>query len=609
MSLITKTNTNQAFKLNPFPLHNQIDGDFLNAFNPENGPQRPRQINDFLACWVKPDHFTNPKLIAYSEELLANFSSPVSIDDILPYLSGHLTIYQQGAWATLYGGHQFGNWAGQLGDGRAMTMAYLFDKQNQSWEWQIKGAGVTPFSRGGDGYAVLRSSLREFLTSEAMHYLGVPTTRALALISTGELVERDILYTGNIQNEIGALCIRVSPSFLRFGHFQFLAWKKNKDQLYKLLDYTNHKYFHISKNENAQNANTHRWVFEMFKTIADKTINLVTQWLSLGFVHGVMNTDNMSIHGVTLDYGPFGWLDEFNPHFTPNSSDFREFRYQYINQYSVALWNLERLAESFILIDSHIKPYQDLLTHLSKKQDQVFIDIILTKIGLKALIKDEQDSNKDGDDSFDTNSEAKQLYIELILFLKSSKVDYTLFFRSLGHLLDDFFIKPQTWPCLKHLCYQNNNYNHAQLESWLNRWKHLILFIYNPLTQTDLEKIKNQMFQTNPLFILRNHLLYSTIESVTQDLSKDVSNDISKDITVGAAHSSSHNILDNHNPNKNEILNKIQTLIKTPYLQTKWEKNYLLNNAHLELDIKIYYQPSPHWARTQVGCNQLSCSS
>src|SRR6185436_3447737 len=264
----------------------------------------PRQVSGACYTVVRPTPVAAPKLLAWSSDLATSlglgFPSRQSID----LLSGNTVLEAMIPYAARYGGHQFGNWAGQLGDGRAITLGEIAGQ-----ELQLKGAGLTPYSRTADGRAVLRSSLREFLCSEAMHWLGVPTTRALSLVATGEPVVRDMFYDGHPREEPGAVVCRVAPSFLRFGNFQLLAAQGEHETLRRLADFVCTNHFPGKTIEAA------------FQEICRRTGLLMADWMRLGFVHGVMNTDNMSVLGVTIDYGPYGWLEGYDLAWTPNTTD------------------------------------------------------------------------------------------------------------------------------------------------------------------------------------------------------------------------------------------------------------------------------------------------
>jgi uncharacterized protein YdiU (UPF0061 family) len=241
-----------------------------------------------------------------------------------------------------YGGHQFGQWAGQLGDGRAISLAEVDQSApGQRWELQLKGAGPTPYSRRADGRAVLRSSLREFLCSEAMHHLGIPTTRALSLVTTGEPVVRDMFYDGHPQDEPGAIVCRVAPSFVRLGNFELFASRSEVETLRRLADYVMATHFpELGPPSSAESYAA--W----FAEVCRRTAIMIAHWMRVGFVHGVMNTDNLSILGLTIDYGPYGWLEPYDPVWTPNTTDAGGRRYCYANQPRIGLWNLSQFGHA-----------------------------------------------------------------------------------------------------------------------------------------------------------------------------------------------------------------------------------------------------------------------
>ena len=265
-------------------------------------------------------------------------------------------------YAACYAGHQFGHWAGQLGDGRAITLGEWEAPGGQSWELQLKGAGPTPYSRRADGRAVLRSSVREYLMSEAMYYLGVPTTRALSLVATGDQVMRDMFYNGNPEFEPGAIVMRVAPSFLRFGNFEMPAARQETDNLRKLTDWTIARYYPHIQGEDK--------IIPWFKEVVAKTASLMVEWLRVGFVHGVMNTDNMSVLGLTIDYGPFSFLDDYDPDFTPNTTDLPGRRYAFGRQPAIGYWNLGCLASAIapllpdtVALVAALEEYEGLYLH------------------------------------------------------------------------------------------------------------------------------------------------------------------------------------------------------------------------------------------------------
>lgn len=309
----------------------------------------PRQVSGALYSWVAPTPTgTEPTTLAAS----ADVARLVGLDpeetrrpEFALIFSGNAPLPQTRSYSQCYGGHQFGHWAGQLGDGRAICLGQAVNAQGERWELQLKGAGRTPYSRMADGRAVLRSSIREYIASEAMHAMGVPTTRALSLVATGDQVIRDMFYNGNAQYEPGAVVCRVSKSFVRFGTFQLPVTRGGDDiGLVSLLaDYViRHHYPHLLEGT----ANKYG---AFLREVAQRTGRLVAEWHRVGFVHGVLNTDNMSILGETIDYGPYGFLERFDPDFTPNTTDLPGRRYCFRDQPEIGQWNVLQLARALVV--------------------------------------------------------------------------------------------------------------------------------------------------------------------------------------------------------------------------------------------------------------------
>ncbi|HTE17174.1 MAG TPA: protein adenylyltransferase SelO family protein, partial [Armatimonadota bacterium] len=278
--------------------------EFSNSFADElpgeaSGSNRSRQVPGYCYSRVTPTQVSGPRLIAWSKELgdYLGLEQPPERGPAVDALSGNRVTPSMKPYAARYGGHQFGSWAGQLGDGRAISLGEVEAIDGSRWEIQLKGAGQTPYSRRADGRAVLRSSLREFLCSEAMHWLGVPTTRALSLVLTGDTVVRDMFYSGDPRPEKGAIVARVAPTFVRFGNFEIMAASGELENLKALADYViRHHYPELGEPSEAVYL---RW----FEELCRRTAVMIAHWMTVGFVHGVMNTDNMSILGVTIDYG------------------------------------------------------------------------------------------------------------------------------------------------------------------------------------------------------------------------------------------------------------------------------------------------------------------
>ena len=286
-----------------------------------------RQVSEAVYSFVTPKKTKQPEMIHVSQNMADELG--VTEEDTKTTLfknvfTGNDVYPNTKPYAMCYGGHQFGNWAGQLGDGRAINL-FEVAHQNKNWKVQLKGAGGTPYSRTADGLAVLRSSIREYLCAEAMYHLGVPTTRSLSLALSGDDVLRDVMYDGNPAYEKGAIVSRIAPSFLRFGNFEIFASRNDIKNLKTLTDYTiKHHFSHLG------NSSKETYI-QFFSEIANRTLRMIIDWQRVGFVHGVMNTDNMSILGLTIDYGPYGWLEGFDFGWTPNTTDRQNKRYRYGN--------------------------------------------------------------------------------------------------------------------------------------------------------------------------------------------------------------------------------------------------------------------------------------
>ena len=381
--------------------------------DPELGP-RVRQVQSALYSSIHPSPVAAPRLIAHSPEvavLLGMDEAFVRSPEFASVFGGNQLLDGMQPYAANYGGHQFGNWAGQLGDGRAITLGETVNAAGQRWELQLKGAGSTPYSRTADGRAVLRSSIREFLCSEAMFHLGVPTTRALSLVATGEDVVRDMFYDGRPQAEPGAVVCRVAPSFIRFGNFELPASRGDVALLEKLVDFTIHRDFPELEGSGA--ALREEW----FGQVCERTALMIAHWMRVGFVHGVMNTDNMSILGLTIDYGPYGWTDNYDPDWTPNTTDRQSRRYRFGQQPQVAFWNLSRLAGALMPVFDGVEPLQAGLQRYAQALARLDREFGAAKLGLREL---------DDDDLL--------LRQQLHGLLRDGEVDMTIFFRALADI-------------------------------------------------------------------------------------------------------------------------------------------------------------------------------
>lgn len=477
------TITNTPFKTAVFDHH------FARHLPGEEGPPwESRQVTE--ACWsyAPPTPVAEPTLLAWSDDLahMLGLGAPGEPASIAAILSGNRLLPGMKPIAACYGGHQFGNWAGQLGDGRAISLGDLLAPDGQRWEFQLKGAGLTPYSRRADGRAVLRSSLREFVCSEAMHHLGVPTTRALALVGTGEPVMRDMFYDGRPEMEPGAIVTRVAPSFVRFGNFEIFAARGDTVRLQQLADYVITHHF-----PEIDAADPDRYAI-WYAEVARRTAVLMAHWLRVGFVHGVMNTDNLSILGLTIDYGPFGWLDVFDPEFTPNTTD-QGGRYAYAQQPGVAQWNLTRLAEALLPLVNRPDELESGLDCFGATFETEWRRQALQKIGLEP----QKDQGED------------QLMASLLGILMLTEVDTTLFFRGLMATAPQHQPESGLPPELHASFYAPERLPQAfvsRLRDWLGAYAARLRD--EGVTE---EARHSRMAQANPCVIPRNYLLQEAI--------------------------------------------------------------------------------------------------
>jgi len=497
------------------------------------------------------------------------------------------------AHAMAYGGHQFGNWAGQLGDGRAIGLGEVISSKGDRFALQLKGAGPTPYSRSGDGLAVMRSSIREFLCSEAMHHLGVPTTRALSLVATGDQVMRDMFYDGNAALEPGAIVCRVAPSFVRFGSFQLPASRGDTELLRAIADHSVTRFFpHLgAPSPDAYAA--------MFSEIASSTALMVAHWMRVGFVHGVMNTDNMSILGLTIDYGPYGWLENYDPDWTPNTTDAGHRRYRYSQQPQVAHWNLVQLANALYPLIEDADPLQQAIDSYSTIYDQYNLVMSAGKLGLADLLGahgdspgvsplapgsfnhgepdhsgaiNERDDSKMFDDTRGVSAASgsdssekgaatvRSLTDDLQAILASVETDMTIFYRRLAEVdvhangpidaspLEDAYYRPD----------QRDEAYTATLSDWLDRYAESVR-----TSGIDPAARRTRMNAANPKYVLRNYLAQLAIDKA-------------------------------HNGDYSGVEELLDTL-RHPYDEQP-EREHLAAKR-------------PDWARERAGCSMLSCSS
>jgi len=444
-----------------------------------NRERRPRQVIGAGYSRVDPTPVAAPSLVAIVPEVAELLDlDPRETPELVEVLAGNRVVPGMVPYSACYGGHQFGTWAGQLGDGRAITLAEVVNAMGETWEIQLKGAGPTPYSRRADGRAVLRSSLRELVCSEAMHHLGVPTTRALSLVMTGETVERDLLYDGHPAMEPGAIVCRVAPSFLRFGNYELFAARDEIEPLRKLVDFTIERFY-----PNVDG------VVGLFAEVVERTAWLVAEWMRVGFVHGVMNTDNMSILGLTIDYGPYGWIEPFDVDWTPNITDASGRRYRFGNQPQIAQWNLAQLARAFVPLVADPAPLVAQLDRFSPLFIGHHRQTSLRKLGLTGR----DDTRRDDDD----------LLEGLGALFEGVELDMSLLFRRLA-----------TWTpgtdavsALRDAYYAEPSASHvAQLDAWAAAYADRI----RAEDVVESER-RARMDAVNPLYVPRNYIVQEVI--------------------------------------------------------------------------------------------------
>lgn len=512
-----------------------------------NLTNQPRQVMGACFSRVQPKRVADPQLVAYATEVaqfLGLSDETCQSEEFARVFAGNLLLPGMDPYAACYGGHQFGHWAGQLGDGRAINLGEIINPEGGRWLLQLKGAGPTPYSRGADGFAVMRSSVREFLCSEAMHHLGVPTTRALSLVQTGEGIVRDMFYDGNPKVEPGAIVCRVSRSFIRFGSFEIFASRGELDLLRTLADYT-------IRNDFPQLAEPSPEVYvEWFREVCRTTAEMVIHWNRVGFVHGVMNTDNMSILGETIDYGPYGWLENYDPDWTPNTTDATGRRYRFGNQSQVAQWNLTRLANAIVPLVGDAEQLQAALAVYRVCYDQGWQAMMAAKLGFKAY-----------------RSETDQSLIsELLEILASVETDMTIFYRKLATidmdteqrdamsdaeliapLMDAYYVPSQL-----------SDEFRARIGAWIR--------IYRARLRSDGVadgERQQRMHAVNPKYVLRNYLAQLAIDKAEEG-----------DYTA---------------------IDELLELLRHPYDEQPQKQDFAVKR--------------PDWARNRPGCSMLSCSS
>jgi uncharacterized protein YdiU (UPF0061 family) len=417
---------------------------------------------------VPPQPLRDARLVSVSPgalRLLELKPSEVQRREFVEAFSGLRPLPGMEPVATVYAGHQFGVYVPRLGDGRALLLGEVRTSTGERWELSLKGSGITPFSRMGDGRAVLRSTIREYLCSEAMHGLGIPTTRALCIIGGSEKVYRE-------EEETGAMLVRLAPSHVRFGTFEYFHHTGQHEHVAALAEYVLAR--HLPHLEGVKDRHA-----RFFAEVVERTARLVAQWQAVGFAHGVLNTDNMSILGLTLDYGPFGFLDDFEPGFICNHSD-DSGRYAFNKQPRIALWNLACLGEALLSLLSE-EEAQAALDSFAPSFNAHFLARMREKLGLR-----------------ESRIEDAELLETLSARMTEARVDYTRFFRRLGHFdssagasnapLRELFLNP------------------AAFDAWAAAYRTRLL----SEGSEDAER-RSRMAQVNPKYVLRNYLAQTAI--------------------------------------------------------------------------------------------------
>ncbi|PKF63812.1 YdiU family protein [Psychromonas sp. psych-6C06] len=450
-----------------------------------------RSVENAVYSWVLPTSTSQPSMVNINESFALELGLDTDTQNdplFTDLMSGNAILEGMKPYALCYGGHQFGQWAGQLGDGRAINLGEINTQKLGFQTLQLKGAGKTPYSRRGDGLAVLRSSIREYLCSEAMYNLGIPTTRALSLALTGDQVIRDKMYDGNADFEPCAVVCRVSPSFLRFGSIQLPASRGDEALVKQLVEFSiNNDYPHLAPVDGQFTIETY---LNWFKNVCDNTSTMIVHWMRVGFVHGVMNTDNMSLLGETIDYGPYGWIDNFDLGWTPNTTDESQKRYRFGGQFQVSQWNLFQLANAIFPLIGEVEPLQSIMSDYAIIYEQKWQKMMASKLGFV--------------DYQGTTDSA--IFSDLENLLARVETDMTLFYR----LLSSY---SSSKDALQHFkdCYYNPEQLSSdylqQLTQWLTRYQARLNF--DRLESTTRQKNMNSV---NPKYVLRNYLAQQAIE-------------------------------------------------------------------------------------------------
>lgn len=527
---------------NPLDFH--FDNKFVRELpaDPETKNHR-RQVLEACFSYVSPRKFKAPELVAYSKEMaeeLGLSEADCQSAQFTRVFVGNEVMEGMAPHAQCYGGHQFGNWAGQLGDGRAINLAEVINKQGKRFCLQLKGAGETPYSRMADGLAVLRSSIREFLCSEAMFHLGIPTTRALSVITTGEEVIRDMFYDGRPKAEPGAVVCRVAPSFLRLGSYEIFTSRGDIDTLKKLVDYTIETDFpHLGE----PGKETY---LAWFREICERTALMVVDWMRVGFVHGVFNTDNTSVLGLTIDYGPYGWIDDYDPNWTPNTTDAVGKRYRFGAQPQIAQWNLLQMANAIYPLIEDADALRDILNEYVTVYTDKWQQMRADKLGLTEFKPQDEELNQD-----------------LNRIMQLAETDMTLFYRYLADIsVDDINADNDTLLAPIMVAYYSpdglSREDKKDIADWIRRYLKRV-----QQDGVDDAARKTRMNRVNPKYVLRNYLAQMAIDKAEQG---DYS-----------------------------LVNELLDVMRRPYDE--------------QPEYEHYAAKRPDWARNRPGCSMLSCSS
>ena len=426
---------------------------------------------------INPVPVKDPQLIVFNNDLGRSLGIDQKINkkELANIFSGNEILKGSSPIALAYAGHQFGNFVNQLGDGRAVLLGEVSTPNQERFDMQLKGSGQTRFSRQGDGRSPLGPVIREYVVSEAMNALGIPSTRSLAAVTTGEKVFREVILPGGILT-------RIAKSHIRVGTFEYFATQKNTENLKILADYTIKRHFLSLKDV----ANPYLSLLEI---VSERQIELISKWMGVGFIHGVMNTDNTSIVGETIDYGPCAFMDEYNPSTVFSSID-AQGRYAFGNQPLIAQWNMACFANSLLgLIDKDTEKAtskaQKVINNFPNKMSKAVMSVMCKKIGL---------------DSTKTNSQ--EALTKLLRIMLDNKSDYTLTFRYLSEIIKG----------KRDSSFKQQFLEHNQISNWLKEWKELI-------KDQDLAKkeIVLSMESSNPVFIPRNHLVERAIEAAVEN--------------------------------------------------------------------------------------------